>query len=85
MKNIDGEIIQVNRMIKLLNRCLAINIKTSEIEAAKNCLKDIQMLKKELQHLEDIKHSIVTNAAVTKAKKEPFGDEIQRSRTGFLR
>lgn len=72
MKNIDHEILAIKRMIRLLNQCLAINIKTSDLEAIKSCLKDIQMCKDELEKAESIKRLLVAKKTLTEADKGAF-------------
>lgn len=77
-KDITKEIEAVENIIRILNQCLAINIKHKKIEAAKDTLKDIQICKEELNKL--IEAKAINEKVLAKEKAK---NVLQRSRTGF--
>jgi hypothetical protein len=77
-KEIEKEIKAIENVVELLNECLIINLRNLKIQYAKNCLKDIQLCKRELKKLG------TAQQVAMEAIKEQAHDDVQRSRKSFL-
>lgn len=67
-RNVEREIEVVENIMRLLNECLTISLKNKRREEAKNTMKDIHLVKKELNKLK------AEREAALVAVKEPAGD-----------
>lgn len=67
MKELEKEILVIQNIIRLLNECLSIALATKNKVSEKECIRDIQLCKKELAKLIAAKER--ENGA-----KEPAGD-----------
>lgn len=57
MKEIEREIEVVESIIKVLNRCLAVNLTEKQIENIKNNIRDIDFCENELKRLIEVREA----------------------------